>query len=113
MLRHGAEEIGEKERELAEYVITELKNMGTVTVYGSENRIGTAAFNVGTLPSEAVAEALEPRFAVRAGYHCAPLAHKALGTSGRGAVRVSFGAFSKKSEAKKLIDAVYKIAKRG
>ncbi len=113
VLRHGAEEIGEKERELAEYVITELKNMGTVTVYGSENRIGTAAFNVGTLPSEAVAEALEPRFAVRAGYHCAPLAHKALGTSGRGAVRVSFGAFSKKSEAKKLIDAVYKIAKRG
>ena len=39
-----------------------------------------------------MANALAERdFAVRGGLHCAPLAHRALGTSERGAVRASIG----------------------
>lgn len=113
VLRHGAGAIGEKERELADFTIAELKNMNNITIYGNDKRIGTVAFNVGKLPSEAAAEEIEKKIAVRAGYHCAPLAHKALGTSDRGAVRASFGVFSKRADAKKLVDAVYKVSKRG
>lgn len=110
VLRRGADEIGKHERELADFAAEELKNMGNVTVYGSPHRIGTVAFNIADLASEAAAEMMEDKIALRAGYHCAPLAHKALGTSDRGAVRASFGAFSKRSDAVKLVDAVYKIS---
>ena len=110
VLRHGADSIGNGERELAEYVIGEFKNMGGIRVYGNENRIGTVAFNIGNIDCETVAEMLGSKIAVRAGYQCAPLAHKALGTSDRGAVRASFGAFNGKNDAKKLVDAVYKIS---
>ena len=111
VLRHGAETIGAQERYLAKILEERLKNMNGVTVYGQDKKIGTVAFNVGHEDSAYVEELLGNAFAVRAGYHCAPLAHKALGTSERGAVRASFGAFSKKGDAIKFADAVYKIAK--
>ncbi|MBQ9777719.1 MAG: aminotransferase class V-fold PLP-dependent enzyme [Clostridia bacterium] len=43
----------------------------------------------------------------RAGLHCAPLAHKALGTPQDGAVRLSFGIFNRREDA----DAVWKALK--
>ena len=53
------------------------------------------AFNYGDLHSEKVGKYLsEKGIAVRAGLHCAPLAHKAFGTENRGAVRVSVSAFN-------------------
>ncbi|MBE6776590.1 MAG: aminotransferase class V-fold PLP-dependent enzyme [Ruminococcaceae bacterium] len=42
-------------------------------------------------------------FAVRAGFHCAPTAHKVMKTLNSGAVRVSFGAFNTEAEIKSLI----------
>ena len=45
----------------------------------------------------------EKGFAVRGGLHCAPTAHKTLGTLESGAVRVSFGAFNNANEVEKLI----------
>ena len=44
---------------------------------------------------------------VRAGYHCAPLAHEALGTLSRGAVRLGFGAFNTVAD----LDALWKSLK--
>lgn len=111
VLRRGAENIGAHERELSDYLECELMNMGNITIYGRKPKIGITAFNIGNEDSVSIEKLLEPNFAVRAGFHCAPLAHKALGTSDRGVVRISFGAFSKKKDAKKLADAVYKISK--
>lgn len=42
----------------------------------------------------------------RAGLHCAPLAHKLLGTMPDGGVRISFGAFNTKSDVTHLCDAL-------
>ena len=39
--------------------------------------------------------------AVRAGYHCAPMAHRAIGTAGTGCVRLSPGLFTSEEELKK------------
>ena len=54
--------------------------------------------------SEEVAAFLDKSFniAVRAGLHCAPLAHKSLGTGDDGAVRVSFGYFNTVSHVRQL-----------
>ena len=53
----------------------------------------------------------EEGIAVRGGLHCAPGVHRCLGTLEGGAVRVSPGLMNTAAEAKKLIDAVWRIAK--
>jgi selenocysteine lyase/cysteine desulfurase len=49
--------------------------------------------------------------ATRAGAHCAPLMHRALGTEGRGAVRFSFSYFTTEDEIDAAIDALGEIAR--
>ena len=69
-------------------------------------------FNIDGMPSPAVGEALAQRgICVRAGFHCAPLAHRALGTGGSGAVRASFGLSNSPGDARALADAVAEIAR--
>lgn len=111
----GIKNIEEKERSLAEYLVSELKNIQGITVYGKEqgNRNGTVAFNVGNLASGEVADVLDRdyKIAVRGGYHCAYTAHQSLGSEKNGAVRAGFGVFDTKKEADSLLFAVNKIAK--
>ena len=106
--RHGVKEIGEHESEISYELYQRLMNMNNVTVYGNHSPVGIVAFNIKNKDSNETAEALFD-FALRAGFHCAPLAHVALGTQNTGAIRASFGFFNKKSDAIRLADAVYKI----
>ena len=46
---------------------------------------------------------------VRAGLHCAPMAHKALGTGEDGAIRVSFSAMNTEEDIRLFTDALYHI----
>lgn len=57
-------------------------------------------------------KALESEFGVltRAGLHCAPLAHKTIGTFPQGACRLSFGAFSTEADVAYVIGALQKVA---
>lgn len=111
--KRGLAEIGGEERRLALKMEKELRNMGNITVYGNVNRIGTTAFNIQGMSSGEVTEKLSGEFALRGGYHCAPLAHKALGTLKTGVVRASFGAFNNKKDVDKIVDAVWKLRKMG
>ena len=62
------------------------------------------------IPSERVAAELNRRgICVRAGLHCAPLAHGAIGTLPDGAVRVSPGVFTKAREVDTVFRAVREI----
>lgn len=104
----GTDEILNHERELAGILRSELMNMKGVTVYGRHDGIGTVAFNIDGIDSAEACGMLKD-FALRAGYHCAPLAHRALGTEKTGAVRASFGIFNTRDHACLLADAVYHI----
>jgi len=106
----GIKRISDYEKELARYLKSELRNVDGVKVYGAENAIGNVAFNIGRLDSGEAVEMLRG-FALRAGYHCAPYAHDALGTRDTGAIRASFGIFNTKNDARALVDAVHRIAK--
>ena len=67
-----------------------LENMG-LTVFSGENQGCTVSF-IANSDCEEVAQRLGERgVAVRAGLHCAPLAHQSAGTLESGTVRVSFG----------------------
>lgn len=70
------------------------------------------SFNAEGLDSEETAAALaRSGIAVRAGLHCAPAAHAAIGTLETGAVRISVSAFSTARDIDMAVSAVKRLAK--
>ncbi len=108
----GLEEIAAKERAVQRRVRELLGNTEGVELYAAEYDGSIVLFNISGIPSERVASALDGYgICVRGGYHCAPLAHKTLGTPEGGAVRVSVGMFNTPTEADALWRAVKNIQK--
>ncbi|MBQ6380107.1 MAG: aminotransferase class V-fold PLP-dependent enzyme [Clostridia bacterium] len=68
------------------------------------------SFNIGDIPSETVADALsQAGICVRAGLHCAPSAHKKIGTLEQGSVRISPSFFTTNSEINHTISTIKKL----
>ncbi len=90
-----------------------LSTMRGYKAYFSPNPCGICAFAHAKIPSEELADILSEEYdiAVRGGLHCAPLAHKALGTFPEGLVRASFAPAQGMQEANALLDALRKIAR--
>ena len=105
----GARAIHEHECALWKRLFTDLRSMKSVRVY--EDTPGAILlFNVdGFSPAQIAAELNRAGICVRAGLHCAPLAHKTLGTGDNGAVRVSFGIMNTAPETERFADALYRI----
>ena len=80
--------------------------------YSRPNACGVVSFALEGMQSEEVSALLSERYgiAVRGGLHCAPLAHRALGTEENGLVRVSFSHFNKKWEIGRLLTALSEIS---
>ncbi|MBI2817976.1 MAG: aminotransferase class V-fold PLP-dependent enzyme [Acidobacteria bacterium] len=77
-----------------------------------ELRCGVVSFNLtGAMPSE-VALVLDRSFGImaRSGLHCAPSAHRTLGTFPTGTVRFSFGWFNTSAEVETALSALREIA---
>lgn len=79
---------------------------------GEGARCGIVALNVRDADSGAVADRLAQEFGIctRAGAHCAPLMHKALGTERQGAVRFSFSHLNTAREVDEAADALALVA---
>lgn len=90
VLQQKPERLLARERREAVRCGKALEKMG-FRVFMGDNQIGTVSF-VPNIDCEEMAEMLgENGIAVRAGLHCAPLAHESAGTLQTGTVRVSFG----------------------
>ena len=88
--RKGTDAIFHREHTQAEKLSRDLRNLG-FRVFAGEHQAGTVSFQ-GRRDCEEIAAYLGKRgIAVRAGLHCAPLAHESAGTIAQGTVRVSFG----------------------
>jgi len=102
-----------QERELTQALYDGLAAMDGITLYSpaqEAGRAGIVCFNVGDLPSAHVADALSCQdIAVRGGLHCAPEAHRFLGTLQRGAVRASIGHANTFEEVEAFLRAVRKL----
>jgi selenocysteine lyase/cysteine desulfurase len=103
VLQEGAEQIGRREAALAAYAAKELGKLG-YEVFSGENQAGTVSFR-GKTDCQTLCDSL-PDFALRAGLHCAPLAHKSAGTLETGTVRASFGWNTTRAEAEEFLSAV-------
>ena len=75
--------------------VQRLAGMEGVTLWTGPEQTGVLSLRVRGLDSEDAAELLAQRgIAVRAGLHCAPLAHESAGTLEGGTLRLSFSAFN-------------------
>ena len=92
-----------------------VRDIPGVTVYGDfsvKERAPIVSLNIGDFDSAEVSDELltEYGIATRAGGHCAPLMHEALGNVEQGAVRFSFSHFNTKEEVEKAISAIRELA---
>ncbi len=111
VMEQGLERIRSHALELVEHLLEGLRTMPHVTLYGTADaagRVGIASFNVEGLESSEVASLLDERYGicVRSGLHCAPLAHRALGTLERGTVRASISYLSTAGDIDYLLDCI-------
>lgn len=67
-------------------------------------------FNVDGMPAANVGAALDSRgICVRSGYHCAPMAHYAMGTGENGAVRASFSVMNTPQDILRFVETLWDI----
>ncbi len=87
-----------------------LRAIDGVTVYAPAREGSVLLWNIeGQSPATVAARLDREGFCLRAGLHCAPLAHATLGTGEEGALRVGFSAFSREGEVDALVRAVRRL----
>lgn len=108
--RVGIEKIFHREQQETHRCVRSLQNMG-YRVFSGQHQAGTVSF-VPDIDCEEVANLLGQRgIAVRAGLHCAPLAHESAGTLDSGTVRVSFGHDASPEQTNCFLQAISHIGK--
>lgn len=111
VLNETVEKIHTKEWRLTKELMHGLVEISGITLLGPDPEIirtGIVAFTLDHMDSSEAAHRLDRDYeiAVRAGYHCTPLAHYCAGTTASGAVRASVGCFTTQDEVQALIRAV-------
>ncbi|AMA71465.1 MULTISPECIES: aminotransferase class V-fold PLP-dependent enzyme [Aneurinibacillus] len=114
VLQTGIESIRRKEWWLTRLLLEKLEDMEGVTVFGPDKdteRVGVVPFMLEGVDASELAYILDQEYniAVRAGFHCTPLAHETVGTLTTGAVRASFGYFNKQEDVEALVVALREI----
>lgn len=110
LLQNGVDGIGLREHRAMRVCAESLKKRG-FRVYAGPHQAGTVSF-VPKGDCEEFAQKLANRgIAVRAGLHCAPLAHESAGTLGTGTVRVSFGYDADIRQVNRLIQEADKLSR--
>ncbi len=101
----GIDKVCRREQQAAKLCAEGLESLG-FRVFSGENQSGTVSC-VGKTDCEELAEMLSQRgICVRAGLHCAPLAHESAGTLQTGTVRISFGHDANAFQVRRLLNSL-------
>ena len=115
VMERGEAKILSAETAKAQRLYDGLASMRDVVLYTARPQITThvpvISFNVRGHDSEQIAALLSDRFniAVRAGLHCAPLAHKSFGTEEQGTVRAVISVYTKPAQIDYFLLSLKKI----
>lgn len=115
ILAQGVETLARREQALTVLFYERIRDLPNVKIYGDPEmtpRAPIVSLNIGDEDSARIADILweEYGICVRAGAHCAPLMHKALGTAEQGTVRFSFSHFNAEAEVLQAAAAVRELA---
>lgn len=111
--RQTPERILKHEQTLRRQAAQLLGDLPGVELFEAEEptaQAGVLSFRLAGHSTEEVGEYLAQKgIAVRAGYHCAPLAHRSAGTLETGTIRASFSAFNQPWEVQKLAQTLRRM----
>ena len=115
ILKEGIDKIREHEEKLTKYFLDGIKDIEGIRIYGPRDikkQAAVVSINLKDIDSSEVSFILDEKYdiAVRSGLHCAPLAHKTIGTLDQGVIRFSFGIFNKLEEVDIAINALKEIS---
>lgn len=113
----GLSTIKEHEDYLTQKFIDGILNIPTMNVYGhlnTENRTSTISINSSIIDNNELGFILDSEYNIitRTGLHCAPLAHKTIGTYPNGTLRFSFGYFNDEKDISYILSCINLIIKR-
>lgn len=113
----GLSTIKEHEDYLTQKFIDGILNIPTMNVYGhlnTENRTSTISINSSRIDNNELGFILDSEYNIitRTGLHCAPLAHKTIGTYPNGTLRFSFGYFNDEKDISYILSCINLIIKR-
>ena len=108
LLQEGVGKIGSREHRQAAQCAAYLEKKG-IRVFRGAHQGGTVSFVPPGDCEEFAARLWEKGIAVRAGLHCAPLAHESAGTLETGTVRISFGYNANQRETEGFIRAIASV----
>ncbi len=111
ILETTVEGIREHEMTLTRRFLDGVKDIGSVTLYGGldeTRQTSTISFNLDALSPSETAFALDEKCSImcRAGLHCAPSAHRTIGTFPEGTVRFGMGYFNTAEEVDAAVEAL-------
>lgn len=117
LLEIGVEEVRAHEAALIQRFLEEARTIPGLTIYGPPGiaqRIGVVAFNLANASPSEVGLLLDQHWGIlsRVGLHCAPAAHRTLGTYPTGAVRFSWSGFNTLEEIDVALVALTQISQR-
>lgn len=103
------------DRALSQRFLDGVRTISGVELIGpdtAENRVGVFSLDFPGKDNAEVAVSLEERFGIltRCGLHCAPSAHRTLGTFPRGTVRLSFSWFTTEAEVDRALEAIAAVS---
>lgn len=115
LMKRGIEPIRTHEVKLTRQLLDGLAEISGVTIYGGRNaeqQTSVVSFNIDGLEPSDIGLRLDEEFEImcRVGLHCAPSAHKTIGTFPNGTVRFGFGAFTTSAEVEAALSAVKTLA---
>jgi cysteine desulfurase family protein len=113
ILKKGVATIRLKEEQLVAYFLSELKALSKIRIYGlpsglEHQRVPIVSLNIEGQDPSAVGYELDQNYQimVRVGLHCAPLAHRTIGSYPQGTIRFSFGYYNTVSDIRKAVEAL-------
>jgi cysteine desulfurase family protein len=112
LMERGVETVLPHERKLLASFRSALKDPDKFQWYGDKDGVGLVSLNLSGFTPAELAGILDGQFdiAVRAGLHCAPYAHRHLGTFPDGTVRISVGWSTTEADMKAAARALNEIS---
>jgi cysteine desulfurase family protein len=115
LLATGIERCRDAARQHIQRLLDGLAELPAITIYGSrtaDDRVGVVSLNVTGYDPRELASLLDANWSLqtRAGIHCAPRMHAALGTTPAGTLRLSVGHFTTEAEIDAAISALAEVA---
>ena len=113
---HGIDDIRVHHQKLVRYLTESLSAIREVKIYGTlnpENSVGIVSFAITGKRVSEIGLRLDEEFDIlsRVGLHCAPAAHKTIGSFPEGTVRLAPGIFTTIDEIQSVVNAINRIAK--